>query len=168
MTLEVGDTAPDFALQNQFDQPVRLRDVAGWRLVWWLPTTAVGIAPPCSQQIARTFAEQETDRLTVLGLTFDDPKVLYEFSRSAGVLFPMLSATRAVGTQYGTYRGADDEWECFPRKRGFLVDPEGRIVKVYRNIDPDFFVPEVLADLDELVPKTQPGLFSRVLASLKS
>lgn len=166
MSLTVGDVPPVFALPDQYDDRTQLDDYVGWRLVWWIPSTMVEMTPPCSDQIAKGFTNHDDARLTVFGMSFDSPEMLREFARRGAVTFPLLSADKETGQVWGVYRGDEDEWNCFPRKRAFLLDPDGRIAKVYLNIDPDLFVHEVLTDLDELAPR-KPGLLERVLTSLK-
>lgn len=168
--LEIGDTAPAFALHDQRDNRVALADYRGqWVVVWWIPSTMAEMTPACCDHIARSFGEHaaEQDSLNVLGLSFDTPAQMRDFAKRGSVLFPLLSADVETGKTYGVYRGDEDEWNCFPRKRAFLVDPDGRIAKVYFNIDPDLFVHEVVADLEELAPAKRGGIFGRVLSSLK-
>lgn len=167
-TFAVGDEAPDFWLPNQHGDFTGLSDYDGrYVVVWWIPSTMAEMTPVCCDTIARSFGEHvlENPGLNVVGLSFDDIDLMRVFARRATVDFPLCSADIETGKAYGVYRGDEDEWNCFPRKRAFLVAPDGRIAKVYLNIDPDLFVPEVLADLAELAPKR--GLFGRVLSGLK-
>lgn len=155
MTLEVGQKAPDFALTDQNGQTIRLGDYSGqWAVIWWIPSTMAEMTPACCDQIARGFGEHaaESPDLNVIGLSFDNPDMMRTFAQRGTVLFPLLSdETRETGKAYGVYRGDADEWNCFPRKRAFLVDPAGNVARVYLNIDPDLFVHEVISDLRELV-----------------
>lgn len=168
MTLQVGDLAPDFLLFDQTGQEPRhaLSQYGGWKLIWWIPSTMVEHASGCSDRIANGFTTHGDERLAVFGLSFDDAKLAKEFYRRAAMDFPLLTADVETAKAYGVYRGDEDEWNCFPRKRAFLVDPDGRIAKVYLNIDPDYFVHDVLDDLAELAPR-KTGILGRVLASLK-
>lgn len=170
-SLKVGDEAPAFALVDQDDQIVRLSDYDGtYVVVWWIPSTVTDrMVNNCSRDMAGSFVKHldHHPELNVVGASFDPPDLMRDFATKAGVLFPMLSdESKETGKAYGVYRGDEDEWNCFPRKRAFLVAPDGRIAKVYLNIDPDLFVHEVLADLEELAPR-KAGLLGRVLATLK-
>lgn len=167
MTLSVGDIAPAFELTNSFGESRSLAGTAGWRLVWWIPSTLVEHAGGCGDRIATSFGSHNDPRLAIFGMTFDPKSLTSEFVRRNFIDFPLLTADVETGKDYGVYRGDEDEWNCFPRKRAFLVDPHGRVAKVYKNIDPDLFVHEVIADLDELAPQQPTGFFGRVLASLK-
>lgn len=167
-SLNVGDDAPLFRLPDQHEDLIGLADFDGrWVVVWWMPSTMVEHARSCSDHVASQFAHHLEGRpeLGVLGLSFDPPELSRAFVRRGALPFPMLTADVETGTDYGVYRGDEDEWNCFPRKRAFLVAPDGRIAKVYLNIDPELFVHEVLNDLEELVPRR--GFLGRALAVLK-
>lgn len=151
--LSEGDTAPDFELQDQRGNTVSLSDYQGsWVVVWWIPSTIAEMTPPCCDKIANGFGANLARRpeLNVVGLSFDTRLDMRTFAMRALVVFPLLSdESKEVGEAYGVRRGEGKDWDCFPIKRAFLVDPQGKIEKVYMNIDPDFFVPEVLHDLNE-------------------
>lgn len=167
MTVQEGSPAPHFRLLDQYGAAVDLDTYSdGWKLVWWLPSTLVEHASGCGDRIASGFAQHaaQAPELAVLGLSFDDQQQSREFARRATITFPMLTADIETGRAYGVYR-ENDEWSCFPRKRAFLVAPDGLVAKVYTNIDPDFFVHEVLADMEDL--RRHRGVFQRVLTALK-
>ena len=167
--LQPGDMAPAFELQDQNGDFVGLSDYRDdYVVVWWIPSTMASMTPACCDHIARGFGEHaEETGLNVIGISFDTPAEMKEFARRSSTTFSLLSdVTKETGKAYGVYRGDDDEWNCFPKKRAFLVDPDGRIAKVYMNIDPDLFVHEVLDDLAAVTPK-RGGLLGRALAALK-
>ncbi len=57
----------------------------------------------------------------------------------------MLSdVDRAVGLAYGAADSADAQYSA---RISYLIDPRGRIVRVYAKVDPAGHVAEVLADL---------------------
>lgn len=167
--LHVGDVAPPFTLTDQHGDRISLGYYLGdFVVVWWIPSTLASMTPACCDHIARGFGEHaEETGLNVIGISFDTPEQMKEFARRSSTTFPLLSdESKETGKAYGVYRGDNDEWNCFPKKRAFLVDPNGRIAKVYLNIDPDLFVHEVLDDLEELAPR-KGGLLSRALSALK-
>lgn len=149
--LAEGDQAPPFRLQDQTGNFVSLDDYAGrWLVVWWIPSTMAGMTPACCDKIANAFGAQAAAHpdLNVVGLSFDNRTLMRTFAMRGLVRFPLLSdETKEVGEAYGVRRGEGVDWDCFPMKRAFLVNPDGRIHKIYMNIDPDFFVLEVIEDL---------------------
>lgn len=149
--LEAGDVAPEFTLLSQTGAEISLGDYAGrYVLVWWIPSTMQEMTPACCDKVAKGFASETLTHpeLNVIGLSFDSPEMMASFAQRAMILFPLLSdESKAVGEAYGVRRGEGRDWDSFPMKRAFLIGPNGLIEKVYKNIDPEYFVPEVLADL---------------------
>jgi peroxiredoxin Q/BCP len=73
------------------------------------------------------------------------------FADEQGFSFPLLcDVDRSVGCLYGVQRGADEQYPDYPNRMTFLIDREGRIVKVYEVIDADAHADEVLEDLRSL------------------
>ncbi len=63
-----------------------------------------------------------------------------------GFPFDLLcDVDRAVGLAYGAADTADAQYAA---RISYLIDPEGRIAQVYRDVDPAGHVAEVLGDLD--------------------
>lgn len=152
----VGDLAPDFTLTDQFGNAVTLSDYRGrWTLVWWIPSTMAEMTPSCADRLARKFGEVVSEAgLAVVGMSFDDQKMLLKFAQRASVLFPLVTDEgRVLADEYGVRR--HDEWDCFPRKVSFLVSPDGYVAEVFRNIDADYHVAEVQAAIDRLSPAPQ-------------
>lgn len=60
----------------------------------------------------------------------------------------MLSdVDHAVGRQYGAEKGPDEQWPDFPKRVTFLIDPDGKVAKVYEVTDVAAHPDEVLADI---------------------
>lgn len=54
---------------------------------------------------------------------------------------------RVVGGQYGAAKAPDEQWPDFPKRVTFLIDPEGKVAKVYEVTDVAAHPDEVLADI---------------------
>jgi peroxiredoxin Q/BCP len=82
-------------------------------------------------------------------VSLDDVKSHAEFAAKYRVPFPLLSdADRKVSTAYGVL--ASRLGMHYARRTTFLVDPQGRIAKVYTDVDPEKNSTQVLADLASL------------------
>ena len=149
--VDVGDKAPAFSLTNQFGKTTSLSDYEGkWLAVWWIPSTMADMTAACCDTSAKGFGQAMSNypQVNVVGLSFDTPYEMKKFATRGSILFPLLAdTTKEVGEAYGARRY--DDWDVFPKKMAFLVNPEGVIEKVYRNIDPDLFVDELVYDLDQ-------------------
>jgi peroxiredoxin Q/BCP len=55
-----------------------------------------------------------------------------------------------VGAAYEAERPADDKFPTFAMRLSYLIDPEGKIARSYKVVDPAAHPIEVLGDLDEL------------------
>ncbi len=63
----------------------------------------------------------------------------------------MLSdVDRSVGEAYETKRHPDEQGADRPKRRTYLIDPEGRIAKAYRVQDVTTHPDEILQDLRSL------------------
>jgi peroxiredoxin Q/BCP len=56
-----------------------------------------------------------------------------------------------VGRTYGVERGPDDDRPDYPKRMTFLIDPDGKIAKVYVVSDAGAHPEVVLEDLRQLV-----------------
>ncbi len=84
-------------------------------------------------------------------MSFDPPEKNRVFAQTHGFPFPLLSdVDRTVGELYETKRGPGERSPQQPKRRTYLIDPEGRIAKAYRVSDIAAHPGEVLEDLEAL------------------
>ena len=87
----------------------------------------------------------------MLGISFDPPEKNRGFARKNGFPFRLLSdVDRKVGEAYETKRAPAEQSPENAKRRTYLIDPEGTIVKAYRVTDIPTHPDQVLADLREL------------------
>jgi peroxiredoxin Q/BCP len=88
----------------------------------------------------------------VLGVSLDDVKSHAEFAEKYHVPFPLLSdADGAMATKYDVLNSKLGM--KYARRETFLIDPSGKIAKVYKDVDPEKNSGQVLADLEQLKGK---------------
>ena len=84
----------------------------------------------------------------VAGVSFDSPAKNRAFREKLAFPFDLLSdEDRAVSMLYGAAK-RPSQW--FPSRVSYLIDPEGRIARVFGKVKPRRHAAEVLAALDEL------------------
>lgn len=84
----------------------------------------------------------------ILGLSFDSPADNRAFREKFSFPYDLLCDTdKSVGIAYGA---AEDASAGHPARISYLIDPEGRIAKVYGKVVPVEHPDEVLADLKAL------------------
>ena len=149
-TPERGTAAPDFSLPSQESSTVSLKDYRGkWVVLYFYPKD---MTPGCSRE-AHNFQADQTQfavrNSIVLGVSLDSVGSHKKFCAKEGLNFKLLAdtdhkVTDAYGslTNFGVVK--------FAARNTFLIDPAGKIAKVYTSVDPVKHSAAVLADLDAL------------------
>jgi peroxiredoxin Q/BCP len=149
-TLEAGQAAPEFELP---DQQGKLRKLADWRGKWLvLYFYPKNDTPGCTTE-ACNFRDdwlllQELGA-EVVGVSVDTSASHAAFAQKYKLPFPLLAdAQGEVATRYG----ALSNWVVykFAKRQTFIVDPQGRIARIYRAVDSDRHSAEIVADLKQL------------------
>ena len=137
ITLEAGDTAPDFELLDQDGKAHRLRDYRGQTVVlYFYPRDNT---PGCTKQ-ACAFRDNHEDIATegaiVLGVSTDSAASHTKFREQYELPFPLLVDEDAkVATEYGAW----GEKTLYGRKSigmtrsTFVIGPDGAFTKVWKR-----------------------------------
>ncbi|MDK9701502.1 MAG: peroxiredoxin [Sulfuritalea sp.] len=145
-----GTAAPGFSLPDQSGAPRRLAEWRGkWVVLYFYPKDDT---PGCTTE-ACSFRD-DISLLTalgaqVVGISVDDTLSHKAFAEKYQLPFPLLSdATAEVARQYG----ALSDWVVvkMAKRYTFLIDPAGRVAKVYLTVDAARHSKEVAADLKAL------------------
>ena len=85
----------------------------------------------------------------ILGVSLDDVESHRSFAEEYSLPFPLLADTE--GTTADAYGVKTRLFGLTLAKREtYLIGPDGKVAKHYRNVDPDTHAAELLADLAEL------------------
>jgi len=145
-----GTVAPAFSLPDQNGASRRLAEWRGkWVVLYFYPKDDT---PGCTTE-ACSFRD-DISLLTalgaqVVGVSVDDTVSHKVFAEKYQLPFPLLSdATAGVARQYG----ALSDWVVvkMAKRYTFIIDPAGRIAKVYLTVDAARHSKEVAADLKRL------------------
>jgi len=146
--IQEGMPAPEFKLKDQDGRLVSLRDFANkkWVILYFYPKDQT---PGCTKE-ACNFRDG-MDRLQpynvqVLGISVDDSASHQSFSNKHRLNFPLLAdPDKKTAKAYGAlafYRLA--------RRMTFIIDPNGKIRKIFQRVTPANHIDELLAALKEL------------------
>ena len=92
----------------------------------------------------------EAKHCEIAGISFDAPADNKAFAEKYDFPFRLLSdVDRSVGEAYGVKRGKLNPAAGFAKRISFLIDPDGKIAKVYEVSDTAGHAAEVLADLPD-------------------
>jgi peroxiredoxin Q/BCP len=140
MPLTPGNKAPEFELQDQDGETVRLADLKGRNVVvYFYPKadTAGCTTQACGIRDRRS--EYEAADAVVLGVSPDKPEALRKFADKYGLPFTLLAdPDHAVAEAYGVWV----EKSMYGRKymgverSTFVVGPDGRVAHVFRKVKP--------------------------------
>jgi len=138
--VEVGQPAPDIALPDQNGEPVRLSDLRGRRVVVYFYPKAD--TPGCTTQacgIRDHTADYDAADAVVLGISPDTVKDVKAFADKFDLRFRLLAdADHAVAEAYGVWvekhRSGRTYWGN--ERTTFVVDADGRVAEVLRNVKP--------------------------------
>lgn len=130
-TLQAGDKAPQFTLQDQNDNAVSLSDFAGKRvLVYFYPKA---MTPGCTvqaQNLRDIKAQLDDKEVVVLGISPDPVKRLTKFAERDQLNFTLLSdEDHAVADAFGVWgpkKFMGREFDGIHRL-SFLIGPDGTI-----------------------------------------
>jgi peroxiredoxin Q/BCP len=145
--LPVGSLAPDLSAVDQHGKTHRLSEERGHpTVVFFYPKDGT---PGCTTEACAfrdAWERFQKAGVQVLGVSADDQKSHEEFSKEEKLPFPILADPDHV---WAKAFGVPIRLGMTSRV-SFLLDAEGKVRKVYPDVDPGVHAGEVLADADRL------------------
>jgi peroxiredoxin Q/BCP len=152
MALQIGDPAPDFSLPDQDGKSITLADLRGQRVViYFYPKDDT---PGCTKE-ACNFRDRwtsfEAHGIKVLGISKDDGASHGKFIGKYSLPFTLLTDAEpcpvaAAYASYGLKKFMGREYMGMMRHT-FVVDPEGRLEKIYLKVKAEEMADQILSDL---------------------
>lgn len=144
---QVGQMAPTFTLPSQDGTQVSLDSFKGkWVVLYFYPKDGTS---GCTKEAHNFQADQEKytkENAVILGVSVDSTDSHKQFCTKENLTFRLLSdPSKGVVKAYGSL-GSFGPVEIAKRNT-FLIDPTGKIVKVWVGVKPDVHSQEVLAEL---------------------
>jgi peroxiredoxin len=136
MTIEVGQSAPQFTLKDQNGDEVSLSDFSGKQAVAlvFYPFTFSGICEGELCSLRDDYGEFETAGVQVLACSCDSKQVQKAWADAHGYQFPVLAdfwPHGAVAQAYGVF---NDAVGCANRAT-FLINADGVVVDAFATSD---------------------------------
>ncbi|MDO6679932.1 MULTISPECIES: thioredoxin-dependent thiol peroxidase [unclassified Shewanella] len=135
-TLTLGDLAPQFTLQNQFDQSVSLTEAlkTGPVLVYFYPKASTPGCTVQAQGLRDSKDQLANHNVTVLGLSPDPVAKLLKFNDKQELNFALLSdEDHAVADAFGVWGEKQFMGKIYDgiHRLSFLIGQDGKIVHVF-------------------------------------
>jgi peroxiredoxin Q/BCP len=150
-TLKVGKVAPNFTLTDQNGTAHTLKEKrGGWVLIYFYPKDNT---PGCTKQacaIRDEFPKFKRMKCTVYGISVDSEKSHKKFEEKFSLPFTLLADTeKKVVEAYGVWQQKKMMGREYMGtvRTSFLINPEGKIAKIYEEVKPEIHADEVLKDL---------------------
>ena len=149
--IDEGTQAPDFELTSDDGSTVKLSDLRGKPVVlYFYPKDDT---PGCTAQacgIRDAWGAFEQRGAVVLGVSPDPESSHVKFKEKYGLPFTLLADTdHEVADEYGVWVEKNYAGKTYwgNERSTFVIDPEGNVAKVMRNVKPDTHTDDVLAAL---------------------
>jgi peroxiredoxin Q/BCP len=146
----VGSLAPEFSLASQEGTPVSLKDYRGkWLVLYFYPKDFSSGCTIEAHNFQRDQPQYQQRNAVVLGVSVDSTNSHQQFCAKEGLNFKLLADTdHKVSTAYGSLTNLG--LVKFASRHTFIINPEGKVAKVFTEVNPNKHSEEVLAALAEL------------------
>ncbi len=146
----VGQVAPGFTLPSQDGSQISLDSFRGkWVVLYFYPKDMTTGCTIEAHNFQRDQAQYDAANAVILGVSVDTPDSHKQFCTKEGLTFRLLAdpahkVVEAYGS-LGNYMGIK-----IASRNTFLIDPTGKIARVWTKVQVQHHSEEVLAALAEL------------------
>ncbi len=149
-TPSVGSVAPEFTLPSQEGSPISLKAYRGkWVVLYFYPKDFTSGCTIEAHNFQRDQAQYQKKGVVVLGVSVQDVNSHKQFCTKEGLNFKLLADTDyQVSNAYGSLTNLG--LVKFASRHTFIISPDGKVAKVFTDVDPNKHSEEVLAALADL------------------
>jgi peroxiredoxin Q/BCP len=144
-----GQIAPAFTLPSQDGTPISLKSFHGkWVVLYFYPRDMTSGCTVEAHKFQDALPQFAAKHAVILGVSVDSKEMHQQFCTKDSLTFRLLSDTdHKVVSAYGSlasYNGVS-----IANRNTFLIDPKGKIAKVWVKVNPPESASEVLAVLPD-------------------
>lgn len=155
--VNVGDVAPNFCLENQDGEEICLKDFRGkWVVLYFYPKDNTSGCTREAVEFTENLEEFEKQGAVVLGISKDSVKSHKKFAEKHKLKVTLLSdPEHEIIEKYGAWKLKKRYGrEYYGTERStFLIDPDGVIRHIWKNVKVKGHVEEVRKTLEQLIGK---------------
>lgn len=152
LTLQPGDTAPEFTLTDDKGEQVSLKDFLGSQVIVYFYPAAM--TPGCTKQacdFSTSYDELQEAGFQVIGISPDKPEKLAKFREKEDLSIVLLSdPDKKVAESYGAY----GEKKMYGKtsvgiiRSTFVLDAYGKVAQAQYNVKATGHVERLVKSLD--------------------
>ncbi|MBN1779111.1 MAG: thioredoxin-dependent thiol peroxidase [Candidatus Buchananbacteria bacterium] len=154
MKLKIKDKAPAFKALDQSGKTHQLKDYLGdWLLLYFYPKDDT---PGCAKEacsLRDNFPNFKKVKAKIVGVSVDSVASHKKFAEKYQLPFTLLSdEDKKIVKSYGVWQKKKFMGREYMGtvRTSFLIDPKGKIFKIYENVKPDKHAEEVITDLKNI------------------
>jgi len=144
--LSVGQQVPDFSAKNQNGKVIRLSQFHGkYVLLYFYPKDGTSGCTTEANQLKEHYAQFQEMNAVILGVSKQDEKSHRQFIEQNSLPFDLIvdsdgKVAKNLGVGLIPILG-------FHERQSLLIDPQGKILHFYKDVDPAKHAQEVLSDI---------------------
>jgi peroxiredoxin Q/BCP len=144
-----GQPAPTFTLPSQDGSPISLNQYKGkWVVLYFYPKDMTTGCTIEAHNFQNALPDLDKKHAVVLGVSVDSTDSHQQFCAKDGLTFHLLSdSEHKVVSMYGSLGGRNGM--VMANRNTFLIDPKGKISKVWVGVNPATAASDVLAALPD-------------------
>lgn len=145
----VGEMAPDFSLKDSENNTYTLSDFRGRSpvVIYFYPKAGTSGCTTQACGIRDQYSDFQEFGIVVLGISVDSKEEIKEFVKDNNLNFPLLSdADKVVAKQYDVLNNLG-----FANRVTFIINKDGKIVNIIRNVEVDSHADQVLKFAKNLI-----------------
>jgi peroxiredoxin Q/BCP len=150
----VGAAAPEFTLSTNEGNQASLKDFKGkWVVLYFYPKDFTSGCTTEAHNFQTDLPKYQAINAVILGVSVQNAESHKSFCEKEGLAFKLLADTDTkVSDAYGSLKnyGKEDAPMMLSVRNTFIIDPKGKVAKVFLNVKPAVHSTEVLAALAEL------------------
>src|SRR3954468_2951169 len=144
---QVGQPAPEFSLPSAEGPTVSLKDLKGkWVVLYFYPKDFTSGCTLEAHNFERDLAKYQNESAIVVGVSADSAQSHKDFCAKEGLNFKLL-ADPQLKTIAGYGSVMEYQGTRMAARNTFLINPDGKIARVYLKVNPTKHSEEVLKDL---------------------
>lgn len=149
----VGEPAPTLTLKSDLGTDMSLEELSGkWIVLYFYPRDFTSGCTIEAQNFQRDLAKYDARNAVVVGVSVDSTDSHKEFCTKEGLKFRLLADPDGkVSAAYGSLIVKPEV--KYSSRNTFLIDPQGKLARIFEAVKPQGHSDEVLEALEELQKK---------------